>query len=255
MQGLEHCGLGRRQELCRKCFTMKFKHQKIVITGGTSGIGLATARFFLQEGARVTVTGRDAGRVASAQAEGIAARVVNSNARKALDSFFTEHGPVDHLVIAVGGSKGMGEFATLSLRVLREGFDEKFWPQVETLQAALPVLNAGASVTLVAGSASRLKQPGIAGLAAINGALELMVPVLSQELRSVRVNAVSPGVVDTPWWNFLPPEDREAAIAQFTASIPAKRPSRPDEIAEAIAFLAGNDYMTGKVIGIDGGLS
>ena len=234
---------------------MKFKDQKIVIAGGTSGIGLATAQYFSSEGAFVTVTGRDAQKVAAAQAEGLGAVVVDSSDRKALDAFFAAQGPVDHLVIAVGGSKGMGEFAGLSLAVLREGFDEKLWPQLATLQAALPVLNAGGSVTMITGSASRLRQPGISGLAAINGALELMVPVLAQELRSVRINAVSPGVVDTPWWNFLPAEGRGAAFAQFTANIPAARESRPEEIADVIGFLAGNAYMTGKVVGVDGGLA
>jgi NAD(P)-dependent dehydrogenase (short-subunit alcohol dehydrogenase family) len=216
---------------------------------------LATARYFSFEGALVTVTGRDAERVAAAEAEGLGAVLVDSNDRKALDAFFAGHGPTDHLVIAVGGSKGMGEFAGLSLTVLREGFDEKLWPQLATLQAALPVLKVGGSVTMITGSASRLRQPGISGLAAINGALELMVPVLSQELRSVRINAVSPGVVDTPWWNFLPPESRTAALAQFTANIPAARESQPEEIADVIGFLAGNAYMTGKVIGVDGGLA
>ena len=255
MQVLGNGGVTGGAEFCGKYITMKFKDQKIVIAGGTSGIGLATAQYFSLEGAFVTVTGRDARRVAAAQAEGLGAVAVDSNDRKALDAFFAAHGPVDHLVIAVGGSKGMGEFAGLSLAVLREGFDEKFWPQLATLQAALPVIKTGGSVTMVAGSASRLRQPGISGLAAINGALELMVPVLSQELRSLRVNAVSPGVVDTPWWNFVPQENRAAAFAQFTANIPAARVAGPGEIADVIGFLAGNAYMTGKVIGVDGGLA
>lgn len=255
MQGWENGGVTGRKEFCGKYIIMKFKDQKIVIAGGTSGIGLATAQYFSLEGAFVTVTGRDVPKVAAAQAEGLEAVVVDSNDRKALDAFFAAHGPTDHLVIAVGGSKGMGEFAGLSLDVLREGFDEKLWPQLATLQAALPVLKAGGSVTMITGSASRLRQPGVSGLAAINGALELMVPVLAQELRSVRINAVSPGVVDTPWWNFLPREGRGAVFAQFTANIQAGREARPGEIADVVGFLAGNAYMTGKVIGVDGGLA
>lgn len=235
-------------------FVMKFKDQKVVIAGGTSGIGLDTARHFLQQGAMVIVTGRNPERLRAAQQEGLIAKAVDCGDRKALDVFFAAQGPMDHLVIAAGGAKGMGEFAGLSLATLREGFAEKFWPQLETLQAALPYLRAGGSVTLITGSASVAKLPGISGLAAINGALELMVPVLSRELTALRINAVSPGVVDTPWWDFLPAEGRQDSLAQFTANIPVKRVARPEEVSDVIAFLAGNAYMTGKVIGVDGGM-
>jgi NAD(P)-dependent dehydrogenase (short-subunit alcohol dehydrogenase family) len=233
---------------------MKFKDKKVVIAGGTSGIGLASAKNFLAAGARVTVTGRNPERLASASKLNMNTSPVDSCDRKALDAFFNDHGAVDHLVISLGGSKGMGNFTGLSMELLREGFDEKFWPQLETLQAALPMLSSGASITFVTGSAARLKQLGIAGLTAINGALELMLPSLSLELTSFRVNAVSPGVVDTPWWNFLPSDQKPDAFAQFTANTPAKRAAQPEEIADVISFLAGNAYMTGKVIGVDGGM-
>jgi len=234
---------------------MSFQNQKIVIAGGTSGIGLATARRLAAEGADVIVTGRNPEKLKAAGGNGIRTVHVDSKDRVALDVFFSDLGAVDHLVIAAGGSKGMGEFSGLSLDVLREGFAEKFWPQLQTLQAALPSMAAGGSVTLITGSASVLKKPGISGLAAINGALELMVPVLAQELKTIRVNAVSPGLVDTPWWDFIPEEQRPAVFAQWTSGIPAGRVSRPEEVADVIVFLAGNGYMTGKVIGCDGGLS
>jgi len=234
---------------------MHFQNQKVVVAGGTSGIGLATAKRLAAGGAIVTVTGRNPEKIRAAEKEGIRAVYVDSKDRVALDAFFSELGRVDHLVIAAGGSKGMGEFAGLSLEVLGEGFAEKFWPQLETLQAALPSMAAGGSVTLITGSASVLKKPGISGLAAINGALELMVPVLAQELKTIRVNAVSPGLVDTAWWDFIPEEQRPAVFEQWTSGIPAGRVSRPEEVADVIAFLAGNGYMTGKIIGCDGGLS
>jgi len=242
-------------ELCRKYFTMRFTNQKVVVAGGTSGIGLATARHFLQEGAIVTVTGRSAERRRSAEREGLHAAAVDSQDRKALDAFFAGHGAVDHLVISLGGSKGMGEFAGLSLDLLREGFGEKFWPQLETLQAALPYLRVDGSVTLVTAISAIAKLSGVSGLAAMNGALEVMVPILSKELPAIRINAVSPGLIDTPWWHFVPAEGRQEAFAQFTAGIPAKRAGRPEEVADAIGFLAGNGYMRGKVIGVDGGMA
>jgi NAD(P)-dependent dehydrogenase (short-subunit alcohol dehydrogenase family) len=235
--------------------TMTFKGKKIVVVGGTSGIGLATAQRFQQEGAVVTVTGRNAEKLRLAEGKGLAAAAVDSRERPALDLFFAKQGVVDHLVVAASGGKGMGEFATLSLGELREGFDAKFWPHLETLQAAIPFLSAGGSVTLVTACSSAAKMPGTSGLAAMNGALELMVPILARELKTIRINAVSPGVVDTPWWDFIPQENKAGAFAQFTANIPVGREAQPAEVADAIVFLAGNAYMTGKVIFCDGGLS
>ena len=234
---------------------MAFQDQKVIVAGGTSGIGRATAKRFVQEGAIVTVTGRNTEKLRSAEKEGLIARGVDSGDRAGLDQFFAESGPFDHLVIATSGGKGMGEFAGLSLTALREGFAEKFWPQLETMQAALPYIKPGGSVTLITAISSVTKKPGTAGLAAINGALELMVPILAQELRTIRLNAVSPGLVDTPWWDFIPAENKQATFAQFTAGIPAGRVAQPEEIADVIVFLAGNGYMTGKVIGCDGGMS
>lgn len=244
-----------RQFCSEKIITMTFENKSIVIAGGTSGIGLATAKQFQQLGAVVTVTGRDAGRLRVAEEAGLRAANVDGRDRVALDTFFAGHGPVDHLVVALGGSKGMGEFSTLSLGELREGFAAKFWPQLETLQSALPYLRAGGSVNLVTAISAIAKLKGVSGLAAMNGALEVMVPILAQELKGIRVNAVSPGLIDTPWWDWLPKEGKGEAFKQFTGNIPAERAGQPEEVADVIVFLAGNGYMTGKVIGCDGGMS
>src|SRR5439155_26739831 len=138
----------------------------------------------------------------------------------ALDAFFKTAGHIDHLVITVSGGKGMGNFADLSLDDLREGFECKFWPQLHTLQAALPYMNAGGSITMITAVSSVAQKPGTSGLAAINGAIELMIPALAQELKPLRINAVSPGVVDTPWWNFIPEDAKQKTFEQFTGNIP-----------------------------------
>jgi NAD(P)-dependent dehydrogenase (short-subunit alcohol dehydrogenase family) len=234
---------------------MRFQNKRIVVAGGSSGIGLAAAQQFQQQGGIVTVTGRNAEKLRAAGDAGLKAAAVDSRDRPALDRFFAGHGPVDHLVIAAGGSKGMGEFKSLSLDELREGFSAKFWPQLETLQAALPYMAAGGSVTLVTAISATAKFTGVSGLAAINGALEIMVPILAKELKPLRVNAVSPGVVDTPWWDFVPAANRQEAFAQFTADLPVPREAQPAEVAEVIILLAGNGYMTGKIIGCDGGMA
>jgi NAD(P)-dependent dehydrogenase (short-subunit alcohol dehydrogenase family) len=233
-----------------------FENKKAIVVGGSSGIGLATAQLLANSKATVTVTGRDAGKLKEVQqTTPIQTGSVDSTDRKALDAFFKQTGSIDYLVISVSGSKGMGHFADLPLDELRAGFEGKFWPQLHTLQAALPYMNPGGSITLVTAISSVAQKPGTSGLAAINGALELMVPVLAQELKPLRINAVSPGVVDTPWWNFAPEDAKQQVWQQLTGNIPSGRVAKAEEIADAIVFTLGNSYMTGTVVHCDGGFS
>src|SRR5690349_10786769 len=113
-----------------------FENKKAIVIGGSSGIGLATAQILANSKAIVTVTGRDAGKLKAIQeTSNIQAQVVDSSDRASLDAFFKQTGAFDHLVISVSGSKGMGKFTELSLQDLRAGFEGKFWPQLNTLQA------------------------------------------------------------------------------------------------------------------------
>ena len=82
-----------------------------------------------------------------------------------------------------------------------------------------------------------------------------MVPIWAREWKTIRVNAVSPGLIDTPWWDFVPAENRAAVFAQYTAGLPVARAGRPEEVAEAVVLVAGNGYITGKVLGVDGGMA
>lgn len=235
--------------------TAKFNNQQIIVAGGASGIGLSAALQFKAQGGIVTVTGRNTAKLTAVAQQGLIPARVDSADRNALDTFFKNYGPIDHLVVSVSGSKGMGNFADLSLQVLREGFEEKFWPNLNTVQAALPYIKKGGSITLVTAISGIGKLPGTSGLGAINGALEIMVQVWAKEFDQIRVNAVSPGVVDTGWWDFLPADKKTETFAEFSKQIKVGRVGQPEEIADAILFAAANNYMTGKVIACDGGLS
>ena len=96
--------------------------------------------------------------------------------------------------------------------------------------------------------------PGTAGLAAANGALAIVTPILAAELKPLRVNAVTPGVVDTPWWDFLGPESARPPSPSYAGKTPVGRVGAPDDIAKAIAFLIGDSFVTGHVLTCDGGL-
>lgn len=243
MQDAAYTFGARPRDLCL------MKNQTIILAGASSGIGLASARRLSAEGASVFITGRSAEKLA---ASGFPHAAVDSRDRAALDTFFASRGAFDHLVVSLSSHKGLGPFASLDLAELREGFDEKFWSALQTVQAALPYVRR--SVTLMTAISATGRMPGTSGIGAVNGALELMVPIWARELAPLRVNAVSPGVIDTPWWDFVPAADRAAAFEQYAAQIPLKRVGRAEDVAEAVAFLVRAEYVTGRAIVVDGGL-
>jgi NAD(P)-dependent dehydrogenase (short-subunit alcohol dehydrogenase family) len=235
---------------------MSLNGQKVIIMGGTSGIGLATARAAVAAGARVTITGRNAEKLNKALAEfteNVTGETVDATSLDALKSFYKRSGPFDHLVLALSGRGGMGPFAQLDLAALRRGFEGKFWAQVNALQAGVGNLRSGGSIVFITAGSARTSIPGTSGLAAINGALEAMVPPLALELKPTRVNAVSPGVVATPWWDVVPPDQRDAIFTQTAQSLPAGRVGQPEDVAQVILLLLQNGFMTGSIIECDGG--
>lgn len=236
---------------------MRDGHRKIVVLGGSSGMGLATVRLLAEAGHALIATGRDPARLAAALgplAGDVRGEAFDAVDRTRLGAFFQRLGAFDDLVVALSGGEGGGPFRQLDLGALERGFAAKFWPHVHAAQAALPTLRPGGSITFLTSISARIANPGTAGLAAINGAIEAMVPVLARELAPIRVNAVAPGVVDTPWWNAMGAEARAAVFRQQAETLPAGRVGRPEDVAEAVAFLVGNGFTTGTVVACDGGL-
>jgi NAD(P)-dependent dehydrogenase (short-subunit alcohol dehydrogenase family) len=236
---------------------MKLQNQKVIIMGGTSGMGLATAKAAATAGAAIVITGRDQNKLDNALAElpqGVIGEIVDATAETELRNFFGRSGSFDHLVLAVSGRKGGGPFESLGVDTLKLAFDGKFWAQFMAAQMGLTKLRKNGSIVFITAASARTSIPGTAGLAAINGALEAMIPTLALELKPIRVNAVSPGVVKTPWWDTLPSEQREAVFAQTAQSLPVGRIGTPEDVAEVIMLLLRNGFMTGTVIECDGGI-
>ncbi|PRX31293.1 NAD(P)-dependent dehydrogenase (short-subunit alcohol dehydrogenase family) [Paraburkholderia sp. BL18I3N2] len=238
---------------------MEWQNQKVVVLGGSSGIGLATVSRLAAAGANVVAVGRDQRKLDKALAgiEGrgqVAGEALDCNDRAALDRFFARVGAVDHLVLTLSGGEGGGRFDELDLTALRRGFEAKLWPQLEAAQAGLPALRRDGSLTLVTAISARIANPGTAGLGAINGALESMIGTLARELAPRRVNAVSPGVIDTAWWDKFPAGVKTDLFRQQAETLPVGRVGHAEDVAHVLQFLMENTFMTGAVIECDGGL-
>jgi NAD(P)-dependent dehydrogenase (short-subunit alcohol dehydrogenase family) len=235
---------------------MSFAQQRILIIGGSNGMGLAAARSLGRLGAEVLVAGRSQARLDAALAtiEGRAAGYVADFTDPAsLAALFERIGRIDHLVLAASANAAWGPFASLSADALRGAFEGKLIGYWQSLQAALPHLRRDGSVVMLSGAASRTAMPGTAGLAAVNGAITQMAQTLARELTPLRVNVVSPGLVDTPAYDGLPAEAKAGMFAGAAKALPVGRTGTPEDIAEAIVYLLGNGFTTGAILDVDGG--
>jgi NAD(P)-dependent dehydrogenase (short-subunit alcohol dehydrogenase family) len=229
--------------------------QKVIIIGGTAGIGLATARLLASKH-EVVVTGRDQERMQLAL-KGLKGNVkgviVDAADHQALRELFSKHGPVDHVVIAAANHGGAMPFADITADALNAGIEGKLRVHILAAQAAAKVLAPQGSITFVSAVTAIAPIVGASLLAAINGAIAAMVPALAAELAPLRVNAVLPGVIDTEWWDWLPGDVKQQVLEGAANSAPVGRVGSAEDVASAIEFLISNTFTTGVLLPCDGG--
>ncbi|WP_435136948.1 SDR family oxidoreductase [Actinacidiphila sp. bgisy144] len=226
--------------------------RRVLVAGGTSGVGLATAKEFAALGAEVTVVSRSKERVDAAVAE-VGGRcrgeVLDLRDADAVAEFCAT-AEFDHAVSSTAGA-ARGRADDLPLAAARAAMDSKFWSAYHLARSVR--LRPGGSLTLVTGHLSVRPGPASALQSAVNGALEALVRALALELAPIRVNAVSPGVLRTPLWDSLPEEERTRMFTSAAQRLPAGRAGEASDVADAIAFLTGNGYTTGATVVVDGG--
>jgi NAD(P)-dependent dehydrogenase (short-subunit alcohol dehydrogenase family) len=233
-----------------------FGGRTVVITGGASGIGLATARMVVDRGGRVVLMGRSLGRLKAAQAElgaSAATTELDVTDKDAVRRAVTGIERIDHLITAAAGTL-RGRLFDLDTQRARELFDTKFWGQHHCIKYAAPRMAADGSIVLFSGWISRKPAVEMSTLAAVDGAIEALARTLALELAPVRVNAITPGQIDTPLWRSrLSETEARAHFDRVARAHPVGRVGTADDFAQAILFLMMNGFMTGAVLDIDGG--
>ena len=240
---------------------MSLQNKRVVVIGGTSGIGLAVAQGALAHGAAVIVGSSSAGKVAAANdklrgGEALAlALAIDVKDEASVEAFFAQVGAFDHLVFTAGdwGRFGGGPIDKLDVAGAASLFAVRFWGAITAIKHAAKQIREGGSIALTDGMIAHRARKGAAISTAMAGAIEHLTRALAVELAPIRVNAVCPGAIRTDVWNVIPAEQREERMKRMTERLPIKRIGEPDEVAEAYLYLMRGGYTTGQVLRVDGG--
>ena len=233
---------------------MSLANNTVVILGGSSGIGLATAKAARSEGAHVIITGRSRERLAAAEKElggdirTVALDVADEAGTRAL---FSEIDRVDHVFITAGTVLFDPKLAPDTASI-HPALDMRFWGAFYAAKFAATKMRAGGSITFMSGTTAIRPLRGASVATASCGAVEAFARSLAVDLAPIRVNTIQPGLVDTPFLDVLG-ERRAAIIAEYSKRLPVGRPGRPEEIADAVLFLMKNAFVTGITLTVDGG--
>ena len=227
--------------------------QVVVVIGGTSGLGLATAQAARDAGAHVLIGGRSAERLgAVAENGGFEPVQIDATDELAMAALFARLDRVDHVFVTAGEGV-VGPVSENSFAKLRPTLDAKVTAAFHVGRFAGPRIRPGGSITLVSGLAAWRPFVGGTTAAAGNAGVEAMGRVLALELKPVRVNTIVPGVIDTPMLNRVFGAEREKALVEVAGSLPVGRAGRSEDIAHAVLFLMTNGFVTGSTLHVDGG--
>ncbi|HZT01210.1 MAG TPA: SDR family oxidoreductase [Steroidobacteraceae bacterium] len=234
-------------------------HERVIVIGGSSGMGLEVARKLLAAGAEVVIAGRSEERLQTARTtlgvDRVEAVTADIGERSQVAALFARAGRLDHVVVTAADLP-YGPAVDLTEADVMRAVRSKLLGPLFVAQETAGRLSPGGSITFTTGIAARRPMRGGSAAAALNSGLEGLVRALAMELAPIRVNAVSPGWTDTPIWGAMPgmtAERKREVFASMAARLPTGRIGRPEEIADAVVFLMKNQFSTGAVLDVDGG--
>ena len=232
------------------------QNKRVVVLGGSSGIGLAVAKQAVSQGAKVVIASSNPERVQKAvesvgrDAQGHALDLADE---QAVETLFTKLGAFDHLVFTAGDSLYLHDLAATDLKQARQAFELRYWAALAAVKYGSRNIRKGGSIVLTTGIAGQRPQKGWVVAASVCGTIEALTRALAVELAPIRVNAVAPGVVRTNLWQSMTEADRERLYESRGNSLPVGRVGEPDDIAQAYLFLMQERFSTSQTVVVDGG--
>lgn len=227
--------------------------KRVLVVGGSSGIGLAVATLAAEAGADVTIASRSAGKLAEAAksiSHSIETVVLDTGDNVAIEGFFSDSPAWDHVVVSAAQTPS-GPVRKLSLADAKNAMESKFWGAYRVARAAR--FTERGTLTFISGFLSERPSASSVLQGAINAALESLGRGLALELSPIRVNSVSPGLIDTPLWSKMDDATRQGMFERAAGNLPAKIVGRPSDIANAVLFLMTTPFATGSNVRVDGG--
>jgi NAD(P)-dependent dehydrogenase (short-subunit alcohol dehydrogenase family) len=234
------------------------QNKRVVILGGSSGIGLAVAELAASQGAKIVIASSNAERIQRAvESVGVNAQgeIVDLSDEQSVETLFTKLGAFDHLVFTAGDSLYLQDLATTDLKQARRAFELRYWAALAAVKYGSKNIRKGGSIVLTTGVAGRRPRKGWVVAASVCGAIEALTRALAVELAPIRVNAVCPGVVRTNLWHNMAAAEREQLYESVGNSLPVGRVGEPHDIAQAYLFLMQEGFSTGQSLVVDGGTS
>jgi NAD(P)-dependent dehydrogenase (short-subunit alcohol dehydrogenase family) len=234
---------------------MSLKNARVLVIGGTSGIGLGVASAAAERGAVPIVVSRQQSsvdRALSELPEHARGATVDLTDLTALERLAIDIGDIEHLVFTAGESLELAPLAELTPEVITRFFQTRFVGALTAVRVFAPHITAGGSITLTSGTAA--DQPGFGALpVSVCGAMNALTKALAVELSPIRVNVVAPGVVRTPLWVAMSDADRQAMYDQAAQQLPLGRIGEVADIARAYLYCMEQEFGTGIVLTVDGG--
>jgi NAD(P)-dependent dehydrogenase (short-subunit alcohol dehydrogenase family) len=231
-------------------------NRRIVVIGGSSGMGLATARAAAAAGAAVTIASSSRARLDAALAGlpgNCTGAVADVRSEADLADLFSQVGELDHLVCTAAAAAGQRPLQDTPLDAARQLFEVRFWGAIAAVKYAAPRISPEGSIVLTSGTIGVRPTPGAALAASAATAIEGLTRGLAVELAPIRVNAVRPGVIRTPMWDRIPQPQRDTLFAALADRSLTKAIGEADQVAATHLYLMENRFVTGTVLTVDGG--